>query len=201
MLVRAPVRGVHRKSSNGVRGVVREIEMGQPGRVADAESRLFHYYVHERLRAEGLHGEELSGAVKASEANKIGQLTGAKLLISGSVIQVDKKTYLVARIVGTETSRILGVPATDSAAYRVSSPIYHTKGLADPLLIVHGLVDDNVQFQDAARLIQKLIEEGKHFEVMVYPTEPHTIQTEVSRRDYVHRAVDFFDRNLLGPKP
>jgi hypothetical protein len=49
----------------------------------------------------------LSGAVKPSEANKIGQMTGAKILVSGSVFQVDKKTYLVAKIVGTETSRVL----------------------------------------------------------------------------------------------
>jgi dipeptidyl aminopeptidase/acylaminoacyl peptidase len=98
------------------------------------------------------------------------------------------------------TSRILGVPVRDSTAYRLSSPINHTAGLADPLLIIHGLVDDNVQFQDAARLIQKLIEERKRFEVMVYPTEPHTIQTEASRWDYVRRSVDFFDRNLLGKK-
>lgn len=51
----------------------------------------------------------LSGAVKTSEANKVGQFTGAKLLVSGSVIQVDKKTYLVAKIIGTETSRLVGV--------------------------------------------------------------------------------------------
>ena len=98
------------------------------------------------------------------------------------------------------TSPILGVPARDSAAYRISSPINYTKTLADPLFIVHGLVDDNVQFQDAARLMQKLIEDGKRFEVMIYPTEPHTIQTESSRADYVHRAVDFFDRHLLARK-
>jgi len=98
------------------------------------------------------------------------------------------------------TSRILGVPTVDSAAYRLSSPINHTSGLADPLLIVHGLVDDNVQFQDAARLVQKLIEDRKRFEVMIYPTEPHTIQTEASRHDYVERTVEFFDRHLRGPK-
>jgi dipeptidyl aminopeptidase/acylaminoacyl peptidase len=98
------------------------------------------------------------------------------------------------------TSPILGVPAHDSAAYRLSSPIYYTSGLADPLLIIHGLVDDNVEFQDAARLMQKLIEEKKRFEVMVYPTEPHTIQTESSRRDFVYRSVEFFDRHLLGRK-
>jgi len=58
----------------------------------------------------------LSGAVKPAEANKVGQLTGAKLLISGSVIQVDKKNYLVAKIIGTETSRVLGVSVTGKSS-------------------------------------------------------------------------------------
>ena len=49
----------------------------------------------------------ISGVVKPAEANKIGQLTGAKIMISGSIFQVDKKTYIVAKIVGTETSKIL----------------------------------------------------------------------------------------------
>jgi TolB-like protein len=50
----------------------------------------------------------LSGLVKPSEATQVGQLTGAKILVTGSVIQVDTKLYLVAKIIGTETSRVLG---------------------------------------------------------------------------------------------
>lgn len=50
----------------------------------------------------------LSGAVKAGEATKVGQLTGAKILVTGSVIHVDKKLILVAKIIGTETSRVVG---------------------------------------------------------------------------------------------
>jgi TolB-like protein len=50
----------------------------------------------------------LSGVVKVSEANKIGQLTGAKILVTGSVIHVDKRLYLVAKMIGTETSRVVG---------------------------------------------------------------------------------------------
>ncbi len=96
------------------------------------------------------------------------------------------------------TSRILGVPHEDPEAYRRSSPIYYADGLQDHLLITHGLVDDNVHFQDAARLVQRLIELGKNFEVMYYPVEPHTIQSEASRYDYVRRAAGFFDRHLRG---
>ncbi|MGD8698265.1 MAG: prolyl oligopeptidase family serine peptidase [Gemmatimonadales bacterium] len=94
------------------------------------------------------------------------------------------------------TSRVLGVPHEDPEAYRRSSPIYYADGLQDHLLITHGLVDDNVHFQDAARLVQRLIELEKDFEVMFYPVEPHTIQTEASRYDYVKRAAAFFDRHL-----
>ena len=54
----------------------------------------------------------LSGAVEADEAARVGQLTGAKILITGSVIQVDKKLILVAKVIGTETTRVLGASAT-----------------------------------------------------------------------------------------
>jgi TolB-like protein len=50
----------------------------------------------------------LSGVVDPSQATRVGQLTGAKILVSGSVLQVDTKLYLVAKIIGTETSRVLG---------------------------------------------------------------------------------------------
>ena len=96
------------------------------------------------------------------------------------------------------TSRILGLPQRDTAAYRRSSPIFYAEGLKDHLLIEHGLVDDNVHFQDAARLVQRLIELGKDFEVMYYPSEPHTVQTEASRLDQSKRAIRFFDRYLRG---
>jgi dipeptidyl aminopeptidase/acylaminoacyl peptidase len=95
------------------------------------------------------------------------------------------------------TSRILGLPVSAPEAYRRSSPIEHVDGLRDPLLIVHGLVDDNVQFQDAARLVQRLIEREKDFDLAVYPVEPHTMQTEASRYDYARRVAAFFEHHLM----
>ena len=56
-------------------------------------------------------GLNVSGAVKPEEAARVRQLTGAKILVTGSVIQVDTHLYLVAKIVGTETSRVLGASA------------------------------------------------------------------------------------------
>jgi hypothetical protein len=49
-----------------------------------------------------------SGLVEQGKAVRVGQLTGAKILITGSIMKVEKKTYLVAKIIGTETSRVVG---------------------------------------------------------------------------------------------
>src|SRR3989475_10097374 len=59
------------------------------------------------------------------------------------------------------TARILNQPQDDSVAYRQSSPIYFAQGLVGRLLICHGLVDDNVHFQDTARLGPAPVQPGK----------------------------------------
>ena len=56
----------------------------------------------------------LSGLVKPDEATRVGQLTGAKLLVTGSVLQVGSKVYVVAKIIGTETTRVLGASVKGS---------------------------------------------------------------------------------------
>jgi dipeptidyl aminopeptidase/acylaminoacyl peptidase len=95
------------------------------------------------------------------------------------------------------TSRILGRPADAPDVYKATSPIYHAAGLKDALLIEHGLVDDNVEFQDAARLVQRLVELGKPFDVIYYPTEPHVIEGEASLIDFHKRLAAFFAKHLL----
>lgn len=54
------------------------------------------------------HELNLSGMVRPGEAVLLGQLTGARILITGSVIEAGESKYLVAKIIGTETSRVLG---------------------------------------------------------------------------------------------
>lgn len=57
----------------------------------------------------------LSGIVNPGSATKIGQLTGAKILVSGSVMEISDKLYLVAKIIGTETSRVVGASVKGNA--------------------------------------------------------------------------------------
>jgi Curli production assembly/transport component CsgG len=56
----------------------------------------------------------LSGVVKPEEAVKIGQITGAKILITGSIFQAGKSMYVVAKVIGTETTRVFGASAKGS---------------------------------------------------------------------------------------
>ena len=50
----------------------------------------------------------LSGTVSPDSAAKVGQLTGAKVLVTGRVFKADEQTIIVAKIIGTETSRVYG---------------------------------------------------------------------------------------------
>ena len=61
----------------------------------------------------------LSGHVSTEQANQIGQLTGAKIIISGSIFKVDKNTHIVAKIIGAETSKVLGKSVKGSEALDV----------------------------------------------------------------------------------
>lgn len=56
----------------------------------------------------GEHELGLSGTVSADSAAKVGQLTGAKVLVTGRVFKADNELLVVAKIIGTETSRVYG---------------------------------------------------------------------------------------------
>lgn len=96
------------------------------------------------------------------------------------------------------TSRILnGTPVTDSLAYKASSPIYFAEGLRDRLLLQHGLVDGNVQYQDAVRLVQRLMELGKDFEFVTYPVDAHGWFTKWARNDSYRRMDQLWRETIL----
>ncbi len=95
-------------------------------------------------------------------------------------------------------SNILNLPANDPHAYKQSSPIYFAENLDDQLLLLHGMVDDNVQYQDVVRLSQRFIELGrKKWDLIGYPVEPHGYRETTSWIDEYSRILDLFNEELL----
>jgi dipeptidyl-peptidase 4 len=95
----------------------------------------------------------------------------------------------------------LGRPQDDPEVFRATSPVFHADGLQDNLLIIHGLQDDNVLFQDAAWMIQKLIEAKKYFDLMIYPRDDHGLYLRrESLPDCMERIAAYFEEHMgLGP--
>lgn len=95
------------------------------------------------------------------------------------------------------TSNRLNTPVDDSLAFKRSSPIYFANGLKGELLMLHGVIDSNVEFQDVVRLSQKLIELGKdNWSLALFPLEDHGFKEASSWTDEYKRIFELFERNL-----
>ncbi|MGV3696116.1 prolyl oligopeptidase family serine peptidase [Flavobacterium sp.] len=97
------------------------------------------------------------------------------------------------------TANILNYPETDPDAFRKSSPVYHADKLQGNLLMLHGMVDDNVDYRDIVYLSQRFIELGKkNWSLASYPVEAHGFKETSSWVDEYGRILDYFNRYLLG---
>jgi hypothetical protein len=77
----------------------------------------------ERAELEKALGEQelgLSGTVSPDTATKVGNLTGAQVLVTGRAFKIDKELIIVAKIIGTETSRVYGETVKGAAAASIS---------------------------------------------------------------------------------
>ena len=98
------------------------------------------------------------------------------------------------------TADILNRPQVDPIAYKRSSPIEFADGLKDALLICHGMIDDNVLFEDSMRLYQRLIELHKdNFTISPYPLDRHGFTNADSWLDEYKRIYRLFETNLNHP--
>jgi len=91
----------------------------------------------------------------------------------------------------------LGKPDEDSLHYERSSPVTYADSLQRPVILLHGLIDNNVGFQDAVHYIERLIQTGNEdFEMMIYPTERHSFRDEDAWYDEYRRIFEFFNKHL-----
>jgi dipeptidyl-peptidase-4 len=67
------------------------------------------------------------------------------------------------------TERYLGTPQEDPLGYTASNVLTYAAGLTRPLLIMHGLTDDNVYFENSVKLTQALLAAGKPYRLLLLP--------------------------------
>jgi len=97
------------------------------------------------------------------------------------------------------TERYLGNPATDPGPYEAASVVPDAAQLARPLLLIHGLADDNVVFDHSARMMAALQRSGRQFATQVYPGQTHGIADPVLATQMWTGILAFLGRAAAGP--
>jgi dipeptidyl aminopeptidase/acylaminoacyl peptidase len=90
------------------------------------------------------------------------------------------------------TERYMNTPQENPKGYEETSVVKAAKNLHGKLLIVHGLIDDNVHVQNSLQLIDALQKADKDFEIMFYPHSRHSI----TERHFGRLQVEFMKRAL-----
>ncbi len=94
------------------------------------------------------------------------------------------------------TERFMRKPQDNASGYDDNSPINHVQKMKGKLLLVHGMADDNVHFQNSVELVQKLIENNKQFDMQFYPNRNHGIYGGNSTIHLYTKMTDFIEENL-----
>lgn len=90
------------------------------------------------------------------------------------------------------TERYMGTPQNNPQGYQQASVMAHVDTLQGKLMLVHGLIDENVQFRHTARLINALIQARKPYELLLFPDERH-MPRKLADRIYMEELI----RNFL----
>lgn len=93
------------------------------------------------------------------------------------------------------TERYLGLPSENPDGYRASNVLTYASELRRPLLLIHGLTDDNVYFQHSVQLSEALFEAGKTFNFLPL-LGTHMVSEPLLRLRRQTRIVEFFDAEL-----
>lgn len=139
----------------------------------------------------GIYGGSYGGFITL-----MGMLTTPKEFASGAAL---RSVTDWAHYNHGYTGNILNFPETDPDAYKKSSPIYFANNLEGNLLMLHGMVDDNVEYKDIVRLSQRFIELGKKkWSLASFPVESHGFKETYSWVDEYSRILDLFNSTLLN---
>ncbi len=94
------------------------------------------------------------------------------------------------------TERYMGLPNDNVEGYKEGNVLTHVDKLSGPLLLIHGMADDNVLFTHSTMLMSELQKRNKAFELMTYPGAKHSMQEAHVSIHRFNLILDFFNRKL-----
>lgn len=94
------------------------------------------------------------------------------------------------------TERYMGLPQDNPDAYEQSGVIAHLENLSSPLLLMHGMADDNVLFTHSTLIMSELQKLGKPFDLMTYPGAKHSMQEQHVSIHRFTTILNFFAQHL-----
>ena len=97
------------------------------------------------------------------------------------------------------TERFMGDPREEPDAYAAASAIPDAAKIADPLLLIHGMADDNVVFENSTELISALQEANVPFEMMLYPGYTHRVSGEQISPHLWNTIFRFLESHGVAP--
>lgn len=142
------------------------------------------FYLVERSEMQKLQDEQelnLSGMVVSDQAVQVGKLTGAKLLITGSVIESDNALLLVGKVIGTENSRVLGVSVAGKISDALPPLVQQLADKISQLLAEQAkqLVAPPVSAEDRAAALNNLLGDAPRPIISIQIVEHHVGQLAV----------------------
>jgi dipeptidyl-peptidase-4 len=94
------------------------------------------------------------------------------------------------------TERYMGTPQSNAAGYAASSVLAAVNTMRGHLLLVHGLLDENVHFRHTARLINALNRARKPYDLLIFPDERHMPRHQSDRVYLNERVIGYFQQHL-----
>jgi len=135
----------------------------------------------------GIHGWSYGGSMTAyalthSKSFKIG--------IAGGTVS-DEHLYD-----SIYTERYMLMPQNNREGYEKSSVVKAAKNLSGRLLLIHGMMDDNVHMQNTTQLVYELQKADKQFDLMLYPTARHGVTNPLQVKHWYTMMTEFILKNL-----
>ncbi len=94
------------------------------------------------------------------------------------------------------TERFMRTPQENPKGYDDNSPINHVDKLKGKYLLIHGMADDNVHFQNSTDMVMALVKANKQFDFFAYPNKNHGIYGGNTRNHLFSMMYDYILKNL-----